>query len=157
MSITRLQKFLLVLSIVLLSTGFITTQLLTLSQDVSLSEWEQGVDGYIKASQGQQETGEPIALFFYTDWCESCEALRKNVLATHEMRNYLKNMYAVKINPERGSMENKLAEEYGVIGYPTFFLLDTTSGRTEQIHKTYNVTPQQFIKQLEIAKAKLTS
>jgi len=141
--------------IIVLSLGFITMQLSKFALDVSLNEWGKGIEGYVKANRDQHESGNPIALFFYTDWCENCKYLREEVLAKPDVSAHFADMHPVKINPEKGQLENKLAEEYGVIGYPSFFLVDSATGKVEQIHRT-NGTPQQFIELLKQAKTEIT-
>ena len=155
MRLTRLQKALITIAIVVVSVGFMTLQLSRFALDVSLSDWGSGIDGYIQANRDQSVTGKPIALFFYTDWCENCEALREQVLATNPVNDYFRNLHPVKINPELGSMENKLAQDYGVMGYPTFFLVGTKTGKIEQIYDVFNVTPEQFIEQIQQAEQRL--
>jgi len=155
MLLTRLQKFALLTTITILSLGFITMQLSKFAVDVSLNEWGKGIEGYVKANQDQHESGKPIALFFYTDWCESCKYLREEVLVKPDVSAHFADMHPVKINPEKGEMEFILAKDYGVIGYPSFFLVDTITGKIEQIHKT-NGTPQQFIELLKQAKTQIS-
>ena len=157
MQLTGLQKTIITVTIIVVSIVFMVMQLSRYALDVSLSSWGSGVDGYTQANLNHSVTGKPVALFFYTDWCENCEALREQVLATEQVTDYFKNLHPVKINPELGSMENKLAESYGVIGYPTFLLVDYSTGRQEQIHEVFNVTPEQFIEHVQQAKLRLSN
>jgi len=151
----KLKSTIIVLSLVSVATVFIVLQLSKFSVDVSLSGWEQDISGYIKVSRQQAETNKPIALFFYTDWCSSCKELRENILATAEVKSYFEGVHPVKINPENGVMENKLAEDFGVVGYPSFYLVQAETGAIEQIRKTYKITPDEFVQQIRDAEVKL--
>lgn len=155
MELSKLQKWGLSLGIITLSLAFIGTQLANLSRDASLNDWAQGMEGYVKTSLQQEATGKPMALFFYTDWCTSCKQLREEVLSTPEVNEYMAGILPVKINPEAGVLENKLAEDFGVMGYPSFFIVDAKSGQAKQIRKTANVTPEEFVAQLEAAQMSL--
>jgi len=135
---------------------FASTQLSSFSLDASLSEWQQGADGFNKSSQLQLASKKPVALFFYTDWCDSCEKLRNEVLATPELKAFMTTMHPVQVNPELGAAENRLAKQFGVMGYPSFYVVDTESGQARAIRRTSHITPQQFIAQLEQAATSLT-
>jgi hypothetical protein len=60
----------------------------------------------------------------------------------------LQRTIAVRINPEYGVEELKIAERYGVTSYPTFLIMDNESARPRNIQpfrKDGNhLTPQQF-------------
>ncbi len=97
MILTRLQKILASAVIIIISLSFITIQLSRLAIDVSLDSWEQGAEGYVKANREQQKTGNLIALYFYTDWCENCKYLREEVLSKPNVSSHFTNMHPVKI------------------------------------------------------------
>ena len=155
MDLTKLQKRILTIVIMILSLAFMGMQLSRFANDTSLNNWENGFAGYMKVSRLQAESGKPMALFFYTDWCSSCKALREEILATPQVREYMESLHAVKVNPEAGGAENRLAQDYGVLGYPTFLIVDSITGRVKQITRTGNITPEQFIDQLERARQQL--
>jgi len=144
-------KKLLPLVIILLSTALIFMALKNLSLDVSLSSWGNNYPGYTEATKMQQNSTKPIALYFYTDWCSNCKALREQVLASAEITSYMNNLHAVKINPEIGINEENLAKKFGVFGYPSFFIIMENGSVIKQIRRTANVTPEQFIAQLQQA------
>lgn len=147
MNITKLQKIMLIVGIIITALSFMVIQLSQYSHDSSLSNWKEGVSGYISSMREQQKTDKPIALFFYTDWCPSCEKLRKEVLSTPEVQALMNEMLPVKINPERGPLENQLSEEFGVFGYPTFIIIPGIDKKPIVIGRTSNVTPAQFVRQ----------
>ena len=125
-------------------TGF---ELAQFAVDATLRHWYNGASGYRAALQLQKSTGKPIALFFHTDWCQNCKRLREAVLAKPEVDRFLKNAIPVKINPETGSKEQKIADIYGVRGYPTFLIVGDNPHTVTRIRTNRNLSPQQFIDQ----------
>lgn len=135
--------------ILISATSFIAVQLSRFSQDASLSQWHADINGYIDAQILQRDTGKPIFAFFYTDWCPNCKKLREQILSSTEFRNYSDNkLILLKINPENGKLENQLAEEFGVMGYPTVLLLPNNENQFARVSRTANVSPTQFVSQV---------
>lgn len=141
-----------IMAAVLLGLAFIVFGLANLSRDVSLNGWESQAAGYAKALQQQKQSGKPIVVLFYTDWCASCKVLKAEILSSPEVEAFIKNeVLAVKINPERGADVASLAKEFGVIGYPmVFVVLNKQSGvEIQWIRKTSRISPQQFVEQIQ--------
>ncbi|MDH5232111.1 MAG: thioredoxin family protein [Gammaproteobacteria bacterium] len=148
MQLTKTTKLLLILLVVSIAISFAGLQLSRFSSDASLSHWHQGFEGFVEASRLQAETGKPMALFFYTDWCPNCKKLREEVLSSPQVNDFLNQLHLVKINPELGSYENKLAEEFKVQGYPTFLVVEAETGEAKSVRRTSNITAEQFVNQL---------
>ena len=147
-----MKKWTLILAITSLSIGFMSFQLQQFSQDVSLSGWNQGVQGYIKGVRQQKNNAKPVVALFYTDWCPNCKKLREDILSTPVFKEFAENnLITVRINPETGPMENQLAEEFGVIGYPSFFIIQANSPNAKIIRKTSHISPEEFILQIKEA------
>jgi len=153
MNISPLTKVILIASIVLISIGFIFTQFQQFSQDSSLNDWNSGLSGFITSMEEQRDSNKPIALFFYTDWCPNCKKLREDILSSPEVRALMTQWIPVKINPENGPLENQLAEEFGVFGYPTFIVLPGGDEKPVLIRKTSNISPAEFVEQCRQALA----
>lgn len=153
MNISPFKKLILIVSIILLSSGFIISQLQQFSQDSSLSDWNSGLSGFITSMKEQRDSNKPIALFFYTDWCPNCKKLREDILSSPEVRTLMAQWIPVKINPENGPLENQLSEEFGVFGYPTFIVLPGRNKKPVLIRKTSNISPAEFVKQCRQALA----
>lgn len=148
MNITTFQKVIIAVSIIITSLSFMVIQLNSFSQDSSLTNWKEGIAGYITSMRDQKESNKPVALFFYTDWCPNCRKLREDVLSTPEVANFVNdNLLPVKINPEKGPLENQISEEFGIIGYPTVIIIPGLDKPPVTIRRTSNITPSQFIEQ----------
>lgn len=153
MNISALQKTLIIISIVITAVSFMAIQLNNLAVDSSLNNWKEGVPGYISSIRTQKENNKPIALFFYTDWCPNCKKLREEVLSSVEVTDYMNDFLPVKINPEKGPLENQISEEFGIIGYPTVIIIPSRDKAPIAIRRTSNITPTQFIAQCRQALA----
>lgn len=87
-----------------------------------------------KAKQQAKEQNVPIlANFAGTDWCGWCIKLDNEVFSTETFKEYadgnlilfLADFPRQKAQPEQEKEQNqKLAQEYGVRGFPTVLLLD---------------------------------
>jgi thiol:disulfide interchange protein len=91
------------------------------SSVASAEAWLEGAAGYEQGVAQAKSANKPMVVMFYTDWCGYCRKLQKNVLSKPEVIKALSNFVQVRINPEKGSRESQLAEEYGIQGYPTVF------------------------------------
>jgi len=147
MNISLLQKTLIVIGIVITAMSFMIIQLNNYAEDSSLSNWNEGITGYVSSIQDQKENNKPMMLFFYTDWCPSCKKLREEILSTPEVTDFMGDFLAVKINPEKGPLENQISEEFGVFGYPTIIIISGPNKTPATIKRTSNITPAQFIAQ----------
>jgi thiol:disulfide interchange protein len=109
--------------------------------------WLRDAAGHARAVQLQQELNVRLVVYFYADWCGYCRALDASYLPAAEVQDYLRRVVKVRINPEHGSAETRLAEQYGVHGYPAFFVVGRPSSQPVQVYpfrSTGNLTPAQF-------------
>lgn len=95
--------------------------------------WYEGATGYRKAMQEAREDGTPVAVYFYTDWCGYCRQLDQGLLSQPRVQEPFRYLVKVKINPEQGRAERAIADEYGVSGYPSFFILDSADGEARKV------------------------
>jgi len=146
-----MNKKLTIFAVIVLGVAFILNALHNLSRDVSLSDWASQASGYSDAFEQQKQSGKPIAVLFYTDWCAACKTLKAEVLSSPKVQDYMKTLHAVKINPEMGQDAANLAKQFGVKGYPMFFMVLKNGQEVKYIRRTNNITPEQFIAQLEKA------
>jgi thiol-disulfide isomerase/thioredoxin len=92
--------------------------------------WLYGAAGYSRALELQRELNVPLVVYFYADWCPYCHTLDNQYLPAAPVQQYLQGVVKVRINPEHGRPEREIANQYGVTGYPSFFVMrDATSTR----------------------------
>src|SRR5215475_8537043 len=73
--------------------------------------------GFAEALRLQKESGKPIALYFYTDWCPYCARLERGVLTSEGVTQYLKDILYVTVNPEHGKAEEALFASFKGAGF----------------------------------------
>ncbi len=95
--------------------------------------WLNGAPGYKEAAARHERSGTPLWLYFYTDWCGYCRQLNTQVLASPDVDKALNEVVAVRINPDRGPQEKALAEQFGVTGYPSFFVVGEGATESQRI------------------------
>lgn len=127
---------------------FVTFPLLTAVAATPEDRWLYGSAGYGRALELQRELNVPLVVYFYTDWCPYCHALDSDYLPTAPVRQYLRGVVKVRINPEHGPAERELAKRYGVRGYPSFFILRNLTSQPMNVHPFRrggkNLTPAEF-------------
>ncbi|WP_455201865.1 thioredoxin family protein [Kaarinaea lacus] len=148
---SRKTRILTTIAVIFGALALITIQLSQFAVDATLRHWHENASGFQAALDLQKTSQKAIAVFFHTDWCASCKKLREEVLSTPEFDQYLKNVIPVKINPETGLKERQIADKYGVLGYPTFLIIEPGSQTVTRIRTSQNITPQQFIDQCRTA------
>jgi len=93
------------------------------SADASQIRWYDYAEG---TSLGKQK-GKKVLLFFWADWCESCEQMKKETFRVPDVIAFLnKNFIPVKIDSEN---EKRLASQYMVRGLPTTWFLNERGER----------------------------
>jgi thioredoxin-related protein len=105
--------------------------------------WYQGADGYAKAVEEYKRTNQSMVVYVSVGWCPYCRKFEKEVLSSPLVRDFLKDKIKVNINPESGQRENAIAAQYGVRGFPSFFLHPPQPARAVQLYT--GVTPEDFI------------
>jgi thiol-disulfide isomerase/thioredoxin len=122
--------------------------------------WLYGAAGYTRALELQREMKLPLVVYFYTDWCPYCHALDNDYLPAAPVRQYLRGVVKVRINPEHGPAEREIAKQYGVRGYPSFFVMRNASSAPLDVQpfrrSRKNLTPAEFVSACEQAESSST-
>jgi thioredoxin-related protein len=117
------------------------------------SDWLANQAGYNTALEQQDATGKPILLYFHAPWCPYCTQLNDKLLFTPPVKDYLKDYINVYVYPTADSPEQTMAQDYGVRGYPTLFLIPKKGANPLPVspHVGRNLMqPQQFINTLKV-------
>jgi thioredoxin-related protein len=108
-------------------------------------KWEKNyADGLAQAKKEKKL----VMVDVYTDWCHWCKKLDKDTYANKEVAEKLaKEFISIKLNPEKSTKNRKVAEEFGVRGYPNIIFLDSDGKKLAQL-SGYRPADA-FLKQLE--------
>lgn len=113
-----------------------------------VSPWYEGAEGYRQANLERERYGRPMAVYFHTDWCGWCRKMESEILSASETNGYLDEITKVRINPERGKEEAALARQYGVRGFPSFFIVPASGGSGRKVHPfsaNHAMSPAEFV------------
>ena len=111
------------------------------------------------AQELSKTTGKPLFIQFTgSDWCGWCKLMDGKVFSTAEWADYAKdNLVLLYIDFPRGKQQSdalkaqndKLAEQYGIGGFPTYIILDAQGKQIGQLGASQDATPQDFIDQVK--------
>jgi len=105
--------------------------------------WYQGASGYDQAIEEYKRTNKPMVVYLSVGWCPYCRKFEKEVLSSPMVRDMLKDKIRVNINPDSGSREDAIAFQYGIRGYPSFFLHPPQPAGAVQL--STGVSPERFV------------
>ena len=130
--------------------GYIAGKLVDFSTpDTRVSQnfvgWLNDAPGYQAALDQRSETGEPIAVYFYTNWCGACKSFSKKTLSSGNVQDYFDGMLRVRINPDNGSTERDIADVFKIRGYPSLFIIPWDSEKKIKIESAKMWSPVTFI------------
>ncbi|MDD2228194.1 MAG: thioredoxin family protein [Candidatus Cloacimonetes bacterium] len=101
-----------------------------MGSDIDTSEW---ITNYEAALKTAKKTNRPVLVNFTgSDWCSWCIKLVKEVFSQDEFLDYAKeNLVLLKLDfpkslpqtAEEKAANAKLAQQYGIQGYPTILLI----------------------------------
>lgn len=85
--------------------------------------WLKGGVNFEKAMQLHREQNVPLVVYFFVDWCPYCKSLENEYFPTAPMREYLREVVKIRINPELTRADEDVARAFGIQGYPSFFII----------------------------------
>jgi len=122
--------------------------------------WLSDARGYAQALKEHRETGKPLLIYFYTDWCPYCRRLNQDILASAQVQGYLGEILKVRVNPEHGTKESMIAGRYGIMGFPTIVMFSAHSSLPRRLfpyrlHEAGWVlmTPDEFVEACKVLAA----
>ncbi len=85
-------------------------------------DWKRDYDDALKLAKSEKKM---VMIDVYTDWCGWCKKLDKDVYSDKKVQEKLaKSFISVKINPEKNSANKKVAQQFGVRGFPNIIFVD---------------------------------
>lgn len=97
---------------------------------------ESTVDWYTsfdKALADAKKDSKPIFVDVYAEWCAWCHKLDKDVYSTPQFAKYMQNYIPVKLDAEDEKEGTRFVERYGVDGFPTLIVADSSGAVTNRI------------------------
>lgn len=88
----------------------------------NLSAWDEGANSYDSIKARAKNYDVPFIVYIRADWCPWCVKL-DGYLAESDFDNIFRGKYTVKITPDSGPAEKKIAKDLGVKGYPTILII----------------------------------
>ena len=111
------------------------------------------------AQELSKTSGKPLFIQFTgSDWCGWCKLMDGKVFSTPEWADYAKGNLALLYvdfprgkaqNPELKAQNEKLAEQYGIGGFPTYVILAPDGTQLGQLGADSDITAQAFIDQVK--------
>ena len=111
------------------------------------------------AQELSKTSGKPLFIQFTgSDWCGWCKLMDGKVFSTPEWADYAKgNLALLYVDfprgkaqpPELKAQNDKLAEQYGIGGFPTYVILAPDGTQLGQLGADSDITAQAFIDQVK--------
>jgi len=90
--------------------------------------WLSAASGYDDALARQKDSGSPVLVYFFTDWCPYCKQFDASVAPMADSK-----LLRVRVNPETGDRDKQLASTFGVSGYPSIFLIPRAGASPQRV------------------------
>lgn len=85
--------------------------------------WFVGANGFDGAELERQGARAPMVVYFQKRRCDGCRKFEHDVLASADVKGFLETAVKVRVDPEDGEREKKLAQRFGVVTVPAFVLV----------------------------------
>ena len=108
-------------------------------------EWLKNYDSALEQAKKEKKI---VLVDIYTDWCGWCKKLDHDTYTDKEVQAKVATGFiAVKINPEKSPEGAKLAQQFGVRGFPNIVFINAEGKKLAQIGGYVNAAT--FLAQLE--------
>ena len=117
--------------------------------------WFEGAAGFAGGFEQARAENQSVLVYFYADWCGYCRQLESELLDRSTVEDHTKYLVKIRINPEKGAHERRIANQYGVAGYPAVFVHSAASVRPRRVGrmvvdhgKRRLMTPEEYVRRL---------
>ena len=80
--------------------------------------WYLGASGYEGAELERQAARVNMVIYFQKRSCDPCRKFEHEVLGSPEVKSFLADVVKVRVDPDDGAAEHKLAARFGISGVP---------------------------------------
>jgi thioredoxin-related protein len=130
------------LSVLLLTTLSIPTH----ASQIARIQWEISVNGNSiqESIEKATETGKPIMMYFYNDWCDTCNQLKTYTFRNQHIIDLATKFVCIEITPENieDPLTIELQKQYNITSVPIILFLDPDGGIIEKF--SGHLTPDQL-------------
>jgi len=103
------------------------------------------ITNFDEAKTAAGESGKPMVIDFFTDWCRWCDSLDANTYSDSLVISLSRDNIFVKINAE---IDTNLADQFGISGYPTIIIAKPDG---EEIDRIWGYLPAtEFYNQVQL-------
>jgi hypothetical protein len=85
--------------------------------------WFLGASGYEGAELERQSARAGMVVYFQKRSCDPCRKFEHQVLGSPEVKSFLTGVVKVRVDPDDGDAEHRLAARFGVSGVPAVALV----------------------------------
>ena len=85
--------------------------------------WFLDASGYDGAELERQSARASMVIYFQKRKCEPCRKFEHDVLGSPEVKSFLQEVVKVRVDPDDGDAERKLAMRFGVSGVPAIAVI----------------------------------
>ena len=105
------------------------------------------------------ESGKPVLLDFYAEWCIPCMRLKHNTFRDKRVAAALADFRLVRVDMTQGDniLGQGAANQYGVRGYPAVIFFDSQGREISEFRIGGYVPPEAFLKFLEENRGRIFS
>lgn len=84
---------------------------------------------YEAALSKAKEQDKKSFIYFYTEWCTYCKKVENDLFKDSDVAGYLNEHFVSASVNVKGNESKRIAKDYGVSGFPTFWFLEEDSSK----------------------------